>query len=78
MKNNFVSSSIRLVAFFGSILLVALISNSIRADWGDFVYIITAVFVLAGGETIARKIMAAGESILNWRARRISERRPPS
>jgi general stress protein CsbA len=71
MKNNLIFSSIRLVVFFGAILLVALISNSTREDWGDVIYIITAVFILAGGETIARRIIAGWETIANWRARRM-------
>lgn len=72
MKNS-IAALIRYAAFFGSIMLVAISSNSIRADWGDVIYAIIAIFILAGGQTIARILIAAGASITNWRARSKSD-----
>ena len=46
------NSLIRYVAFFVSIILVAVSCNSIRAQHGDLIYIIISAHILLGGKFI--------------------------
>lgn len=43
---------IRCLAFLVSLILVAVISNSMRTQHGDFIYIITAAQILIAGKYI--------------------------
>jgi hypothetical protein len=66
MNGNWLRIAVRLVAYFSSIILVAVNEHSTRAITGDAIYLATTIFILSGGVAIATFAIKTAEAAIQW------------